>query len=356
LGKGRGVGRNIVLTIGAATVAVLALAALMAGTWQGWSLGRASGEPVSRSERPLPPPPYVRAEAAALFDATTGRLLVAHNAFRRLPPATLTKVLTALTALQIDDPDAAVRIGAQGPFRSGLSHDLFEGERLTLLDLLRLALYRPGTDAALAVATHVSGSEEAFARQMNAVARRVGAEMSHFVDAHGYHAEGNLSTAFDLGLIALAAMRDERLAAVVGATQTKLTRRGQSRRLFNVNSFIGRRADATGVKTSYTPDTGYALMGSVERGDARLLVVVLASPSAEERFNDATGLVDYGLAYLEPLSARPAVPMETYEVREGDTLTGLANRFRVPIAAIKQFNSIGDPNALRSGERLLIPR
>lgn len=307
----------------------------------------------------VPPPPYVQAQSAVLMDLESGTLLFAHKAFRPHAPGALAKVTAALTALRRGEPDDEVRVGAVVRTPGALRFDLTEGERFTLGDLLRMMLYRPEVDPAVAVATHIAGSIDAFARQMNAEARRVGATASRFGDPNGLDAggsDGSVTTAYDLALIAKAALADPSFAHMVEAQRARITRRGQSRVLFNLNSFLSRRVDATGVKTAFSPDGGYSMIGSIHQRGRKLLVVVLGSPDAADRYRDATGLLEYGLVHFDRLIEHPHVPTIDYEVRAGDTLSGLAQRFGVPLGAILEANGMDDPHTLRVGQVVAIPQ
>lgn len=305
-----------------------------------------------------PPPPHLQAKAAVLMDLDSGKLLYAKEAFTRFHPGALVKVPAAWAALKASRPEDVVFLSPPGP----LLEEGDEGEgaspqegRVALGDLVRLMFYRPDPEAAAAVATHAAGSAAAFAALMNVEAERLGASSSRFYDVAGLDPRSR-TTAFDLALIARAALTDPFFARMAGEERARLFRSGQWRTILNLNSFLIRRPDATGVKSDYNPEVGFSLIGSVERGGARLLVVVIGSPSAEERYYDAAGLIDYGLAYAEALRAEPRVAREPYQVREGDTLFRVANRFDIPVAAILNQNEIGDPDRLRAGDILWIPR
>ena len=346
---------------------VLAAAALapFAGRapWPG-PAGAAEGERAAAPALLVPPPPYLQAKSAALVDLETGRLLFAQAAFERHPPGSLAKVAAALTALAGAHPGEAARIGlpaapASGGENGGPGGPRVPGpageEELTLGDLVRLMLYRRDPGAAAALALHRSGSEAAFAAEMNRTVQRLGATGTLLYDPEGADPR-NRSTAFDLALIAREAMRHAYFAQVAGAVRARLTRQGQSRVIVNVNSFLSRRPGATGVKSDYTPEVGYSLIAAEERGGRRLLAVIVGAPGPTERLHDAVGVLEYGFAHLEALRSEPQVPRERYVVREGDTLTGVANRFHVPVAAILNLNPIDDPDHLRAGEVLWIPR
>lgn len=331
---------------------------LWAGGTNQWYAGqkhKAHGAGAGDAAVFVPPPPFIQAEAAVLFDLDSGKLLYAHNGFVRFSPGALAKVLAASTALRRGRLDDEVRIAKIGP-TSGLNFGLTEGEHFTLEDLLRMMLFRPEHDPGVAIAIHVAGSIEAFSRQMNAQARRIGATRSHFGDPNGADGDRSYSTAFDLGWIARDALLDRRFAGIVQTPYARISRRGQSRTVFNMNSFLIRRPDATGVKTAFAPDRGYSLIGTGMRNGRLLLVVVLGSPTAEERFLDAQSLLEYGLAYFDLLNNDPWIPKIHYEIRSGDTLTGLAERFEVPMTAILNVNSMDNPDSLQSGQKLWIPR
>lgn len=345
--------------------ALVALAgAILAGAAAGlpelgaWRRAVGAAEERARAALSTPPPPHVEAQAAVLMDLETGKLLYAKEAFTRFHPGALVKVVAAWVALKSGSPEETVVLDSRGPLLAAEDEGqgaLGEGERVALGDLLRLMFYQPDANAAAAVAAHTAGSAAAFAALMNAEAERLGASSSRFFDATGTDPRSQ-TTAFDLALIAREALADPFFARMAGEERARLPRLGQRRTVLNVNSFLIRRPDATGVKSDYNPDVGFSLIGSVERGRARLLAVVIGSPSAAERYWDAAGLLDYGLAYIEGLRAEPRVPREPYQVREGDTLFRVANRFDVPVAAILIQNEIGDPDRLRAGDILWIPR
>ena len=338
------------LAPGIALSAVVFSAALLWGL-AGSPLSGRPGES-SPARRPAPPP-HVEAKAAVLIDADTGRILYSKKAHERLPPGELAKILAALVALEEDSPDREARIGRGSASAFGWGMTVAEGDLVPLGDLIALMLYRPGPAAAFAVAEHVAGSIEAFSRRMDAAARRIGAGSSSFQDPSGAGGESR-STAYDLALIALEALRRPEIAKLVARTRAVLAWRGRG--VINVNSFLLSEPGAAGIKTSFTPESGHSLALAVEREGRRLLLVTLGSPTAEARRADARSLIAYGIAHFEGLSASPAVERTAYRVQEGDTLAGLAERFGVPLSAIRLANDITDPDALRAGEVLWIPR
>lgn len=314
-------------------------------------LGRQGEAPARRGAAP---PPHIEAGAAIMLDLDTGRILYTKQAHERRPPGELAKILTALVALEQASPGEEARISKDAANAFGWGMTVAQGDLIPLGDLIALMIYRPGSAAALAVAEHVAGSVDAFARQMNAEASRLGAESSRFNDPFGADGGENQSTAYDIAAIARQALEHPVLRSLVGKTRATLAFRGRA--VMNVNAHLLREPGAFGIKSSYTPESGHSLALAVARGGRRLLLVTLGSPTAGARFMDAQSLIGYAIAHFEELLESPAVERAAYRVREGDTLSGLAERFDVPISAIRLMNEIADPNALRAGDTLWIPR
>ncbi len=302
----------------------------------------------------VPPPPHIEAAAAIMLDLDTGRILYTKQAHDRHPPGELAKILTALVALERGGLDEEARISRDAANAFGWGMTVVEGELMPVSDLLTVMMYRPGSAAALSLAQHIAGSVDSFARQMNAEARRVGAESSRFEDPFGADGVENRSTAYDIAAIASEALKYPVFRDLVSKTRTTLA--WKSRGVINVNSLLMREPGAFGIKTSFTPGSGYSLAFAVQRAGHRLLLVILGSPTATTRLMDAESLVGYGIAHFDALSASPFVERDAYRVRDGDTLSGLAQRFDVPISAIRLLNEIADPNELRAGDTLWIPR
>ncbi len=218
-----------------------------------------------------------RGEAVA--EVTTGRILYEHNGGRRLPMASTTKVVTALTVIAGGGLDEVVAIPREAVGVEGSSVYLQEGERWTVLDLLYGLLLRSGNDCAIALALHCAGSVEAFAERMNVLALTCGAEDSRFVNPHGLPAEGHYTTACDLCRIAACAMRDETFRSIVSCRSHRVPDGGAGVRvLHNKNKFLQNYAGADGVKTGYTKEAGRCLVASAERDGMRAVSVVLGCP------------------------------------------------------------------------------
>lgn len=238
--------------------------------------------------------PSVAASSAVLMDAETGRVLYALAPDLRRPPASTTKLLTALLVAESLARDAPVLISERAAVeRSGSAIGLEAGERWTADHLMRAMLIASANDAAVALAEAVAGSVEEFARQMNARARALGARGTNFVTPNGRFHPQHYSTARDLALITREALGMPWIDEIVRGQTWELRHNGTSRLLINTNRLLWRFAGADGAKTGWIAESGPNLVGSATRDGRRLITVILNSPQV---YDDAIRLLDYGFS------------------------------------------------------------
>ena len=263
---------------------------------------------------PTPPPPVpVGAKAWLLMDYDTGQILAGENIDERVEPASITKVMTSYVAaaevragkIKSDDmvtiSERAWREGGAGTDGSYSGFDL--NSRVKLSEIEKGMSIQSGNDAAIAIAEHVAGSEDAFASLMNSYAARIGMKNSHFVNAHGLSAEGHYSSARDLALLGRAMIREfpETYAynSVKEYTVGAITQRNRNSLLWREGSGID------GIKTGHTSNAGYCLLASAKRGEQRFISIVLGiqSKSQSEGFRlRETGnlnLLEWGFRFFE---------------------------------------------------------
>jgi D-alanyl-D-alanine carboxypeptidase (penicillin-binding protein 5/6) len=243
-----------------------------------------------------PKPPKINANAAILMDAKTGEVLFAQNIHKRYAPASTTKVLTAILAIESGRLDEEVEVSLRAAGTGGSSMHLYAGQKLSLRELVTGLLLRSGNDAAVAIAEHLAGSVDAFVLTMNAKAQSLGAVNSSFRNPHGLTAVSHYSTAFDLAWISRYALTNPIFAAIVNTRETTidwLDRRGKEKdvNLRNTNKLLWMLEDADGVKTGTTGEAGPCLVSSATRGNQRLIAVVLHDHS---RWQDSMQLLKYG--------------------------------------------------------------
>jgi len=235
----------------------------------------------------------VTATAALLMDARTGQVLYDRNAHLTWSPASTTKIMTALVALDRTPLDALITISpAAAHFPEGAIVGLPAGARIPLRDLLYALLLSSGNDAAVAIAEGVAGTVPAFVDRMNAMAVQLGASQTHFTSPHGLYDREHYSTAYDLALITRVALQNPAFRQIVHTRVWTLAVPGRfPRRLINHNRLLARYPGADGVKTGYVHQSGQTLVASATHHGSRLIAVLLHSRSM---YTDASRLLDYG--------------------------------------------------------------
>ena len=243
-------------------------------------------------------PPSVTAEGAVLWDPVDDRVLWGRNESRRLPPASTTKIMTVLLALEAGTVDDTVTVSmkavttASSPGAATLN--LRAGQTIAMRSLLQGLLLRSGNDAAVAVAEHVSGSEDAFVDVMNARAQELGLTDTHFLNSTGLTNDlDHHSSALDLAKLGDAALRNDDFAAWAATKTMTVASLGV---LENRNELLGRYEGANGVKTGYTALAGLCLVASAERDGRPLIAVVLNADDSTSQgsFIDAAAVLDHG--------------------------------------------------------------
>lgn len=263
------------------------------------SSDRVDGHPVKESGIPKAALPDVSMKAGALL-TDDGRVLWARNPSDRRSIASITKVMTAVVALEHGDPDeivtitdASVRVGESSAF-------LRPGEQLKMRDVLGATLVKSGNDASIALAQHIGGSEDAFVELMNTKAAELGLSRTSFANPHGLDQIGNHSTATDVGVLARYAMTNPVFRDFVKRKSVVIGTGSRAERVESTNILIGNFRGANGVKTGFTSKAGYCVVVSAKRGDIELYAIVLGTGNEYVRFREAADLLDFGFAHYRP--------------------------------------------------------
>ena len=239
------------------------------------------------------PPRAYAARAVLVADGATGEVLHARHADRRVAIASITKLMTALVALERARPGDVVTVRPLATTVGESSVHLRPGERVPVRDLVAAALIQSANDAAFALAAHVGrGSVRAFVRLMNAKARNLGLADTRFVRPDGLDVPGHYSTARDVLALARAAMRKPLIRRLVRQRTAEIA---GGRSLFTWNDLLGRFRGLVGVKTGHTERAGWCEVAAATRNGATVYAVVLGSPSRRRRNTDLRQLLDWGL-------------------------------------------------------------
>jgi D-alanyl-D-alanine carboxypeptidase (penicillin-binding protein 5/6) len=237
--------------------------------------------------------------AAAYIVKKGDSVLWAGGEHRRLPPASLTKVMTALLVLEDYRPERVVSVSARAARQGGTRLGLRAGERMRVADLLAATLLASANDACLALAEASGGTEAGFVVRMNRRAEALGLQDTRFANACGFDAPDHLSTAADLARLAETALQDPVFSALVGQHRARIHTADGARtfEVVNTNALIGRLPGAVGVKSGYTRRAGKCVIALVERGGVRILMVLLAG---RDRWWDTHGVIERAFAVARP--------------------------------------------------------
>lgn len=251
----------------------------------------------------VPRVPEIAASSYILMDATTGKVIAEQNADVQLPPASLTKIMTAYIAeVEIDNGnmslDDEVHISEKAWRTQGSKMFVDLDSKVRVEDILRGIIIQSGNDASVAMAEHLAGSEEAFADMMNQHAQRLGMTNSSFMNSSGLDTEEayNIMSARDLAILARATIVEHPAHYSIYA-EREFTYNGITQP--NRNTLLFRDRTIDGMKTGWTTAAGYCLVASGERDGMRLISVVMGTASEDARAAESQKLMTYGFRYFE---------------------------------------------------------
>lgn len=280
--------------------------------------------------------PNITGAAGVLMDAETGEVLWAKEETAKRAPASITKILTALVAIEKGNLTDEVVISEVAVDTHGSIVWLRAGETQTLEDLLYAIMLNSGNDAALAIAEHIGeGSIDKFVNMMNEKAKEIGAYSSNFVNPNGLPAEGHYSTAYDIALITRAALKNPVLREIMGTQTRQWNGMDWQSQLVNLNQLLWQYEGSIGGKTGYTSEAGRCLTTAANRNGMELISVVLGSTS-QRIWSDSTKVLDYGFENYHKL--------KLVEAGEEILQTELAG-VMVPVLADKDILYLTNKNA-----------
>ena len=243
------------------------------------------------------------ARAAILMDASTGQILFAKNEHEPMPPASIVKLMTTLLVLEALESgraslDDMVVTSHYASSIEGSKVFLAPGETHSLEKMMQAIVIYSGNDATVAVAEYLAGTESNFVRLMNERAKELGMHNTHFIDSNGLPTGemDNYSTAYDIALLSREVVKYPK-ALEWASTEFAIFREQPRFDMPNRNRLIRLYPHADGLKTGYTSAAGYCLVGTAQKGDLRLISVVLGAESDDDRVQQTIRLLDYGFSY-----------------------------------------------------------
>ncbi|WP_027339998.1 D-alanyl-D-alanine carboxypeptidase family protein [Halonatronum saccharophilum] len=283
--------------------------------------------------------PSISSYAAILIDGDTGEVLYGKNIHKRRAPASTTKIMTGILAIEQGNLSDEVTASPRAAYEGGSSIYLVPGETLTLREMVYGLMVKSGNDAAVAIAEHIGGSVEDFAQMMNIKAREVGALNTTFKNPNGLPQEGHLTTAYDLAQITRYALQNPFFSEVVATPKKRISWPGNSwdRILKNTNRLLTRSDIVDGVKTGYTRAAGRCLVASATKNGRRLISVVLKSG---DMWGESLALLNYGFDNYDRVDLiDKGEVVHQIKLRRGEKIDLIADKdFKVVIPKGEEVN------------------
>ncbi|MCM3584802.1 D-alanyl-D-alanine carboxypeptidase [Mesobacillus maritimus] len=239
--------------------------------------------------------PKIECEAFIIMEESSGRVLYEKNADVQMYPASLTKVATAIYAIENANLEDVVTVSERARNAEGTRVYLEEGEQVPLKKLVQGLLVNSGNDAGVAIAEHIDGSVGEFATQLNLYLKEIGLKDTYFKNPHGLFDPDHVTTAKDLAKITQYAVKNEEFRSIFGMKELKWKGKAWDTTIFTHHKLMRERPyeGVTGGKTGYVDESGNTLITTAKRGDLSVIVVVLKGDSQNTAYNDTVELLDY---------------------------------------------------------------
>lgn len=246
-----------------------------------------------------------QARSAILIERDTGTILYAKNAHEKLPPASMTKIMTMLLIMEAIDQgklkwNEKVRASEYAASMGGSQIFLEPGEEMTVDELMRGIAIGSGNDASVAMAERIAGSEEAFVEMMNKKAKQLGLKDTVFKNATGLPAEGHYSSAYDMAMMAKELLKYDEITKYTGKYEDYLRENTDKKFwLVNTNRLVKFYPGVDGVKTGFTAEAKYCLTATAKKNGMRVIAVVFGAPTPKDRNAQITKLLDYAFSQYQ---------------------------------------------------------
>ncbi len=245
------------------------------------------------------------ANAAILLERDTGEILYEKNAHEKLPPASMTKVMTLLIIMEaLDDGrlqlDDQVTVSERASSMGGSQVFLAAGEQMSIEDLIKAIAIASANDASVALAEHIAGSEEALVKMMNDKVKELNLENTMFKNSSGLPAKDHYTTAYDMAIIAKELLKDEKVLEYTSIYEDYL-RKGEENEfwLVNTNKLVRFYPYVDGLKTGYTSEAKFCLTATAEKDDMRVVTVIMGADTSKSRNAMTMNLIDYAFSHYE---------------------------------------------------------
>jgi serine-type D-Ala-D-Ala carboxypeptidase (penicillin-binding protein 5/6) len=243
-------------------------------------------------------PPIISSQTAILIDGTTGEVLYDKNSEQPMYPASITKILTAIIAIEEGKLSDNVLVSQNARDADGTRVYLEPGEQVSLKKLVQGLLINSGNDAGVAIAEHLSGTEAKFSEEMNRFAEAViGVKNSNFRNPHGLFNPDHQTTAYDMATITKYAMKNKEFREIFGTKELRWIGEGWDTTLYNHHKMLWRYEGVNGGKNGYVDQSGITLVTTAKRNGTELIAVTLKADSSEIAYSDTSKLLDFGFSH-----------------------------------------------------------
>jgi D-alanyl-D-alanine carboxypeptidase (penicillin-binding protein 5/6) len=286
------------------TIASGLVAGLMAGS-MAWPASHAMAAEHKQQESKGQVQIAKQAAAAVVMDAATGTVLYEKNSHDKLPPASITKIMTMLLTMEAIDSEKAkltdkIRTSERAASMGGSQIYLEPGEEMSLEEMLKAIALGSANDASVAVAEHLAGSEEEFVRLMNERAQELGMKDSHFVNCNGLPTDNHYSSAYDVAIMSRELLKHEMILKWTSMYQDYLRKDSEKPFwLVNTNKLVRFYTGVDGLKTGFTGESKYCLSATAKRGSFRVISVVMGEPTSAVRNMEIAGMLDWAFANFD---------------------------------------------------------
>lgn len=272
----------------------------------------------------------ITSKSALLMDYNTGRVIFALNENEKLPPASVTKIMTLLLAMEAIEKgkitfDSKIVISEYAASMGGTQVYLEPGETQRVEDLIRAVIIRSANDAAVALGEGISGSNESFIKLMNDRAKELKMVNTHFANSSGLPIDDHYTSAYDIALMSRELLKYDSISKYLTSYMEDLLvgrKKDDTQTMVNTNKLIRDYDGTTGIKTGSIDSAGYCMSASAKRGDLQLIAVILGGKSSAIRFTEAKKLLDYGFANYDSITiGKKGDIIATLPVEKSDTTT-----------------------------------
>ena len=237
--------------------------------------------------------PNILSSNAISIDRKTETILYEKDAYKKVPMASTTKIMTCLVALENSNLQDIVTVSEKASSIHGSTLANHKNDKIPMIDLLYGLMLRSGNDCAIAIAEHISGSVEEFSKLMNKKAKELNLKNTNFVTPHGLDDDNHYTTAYELAILTNHALKNDTFKNIVSSKTYSMTLNNYSKILNNTNELLGNVNGVYGVKTGFTFNAGRCLVSCCKRGDLDIIVVVLGANTKKIRTSDSRQLIEY---------------------------------------------------------------